>query len=215
MDRTTGQILALAGACAALSAAPVRAAAEDVQLWITESATVPLSEGVDGSVDVSERFRENGEQLLTRGMVEFRLSDVAVAGGGAAYVITENSAEEVRPHQQLTLTFGKLAFRSRVEERFFDGADRMELRLRQKVTLTQPLSKSLKAGLAGELLYIAQSRDAGDVAHVDQWRANATLAHKLSPVLEGTLGYLMIFQPRDGGPDKLSHVAQVSISYKR
>jgi len=210
MNRTTGICLVWV----AMIAAPARAADEDTQLWVTQSASVPLAEGIDGTLDVSERYRETGVQLLTRASADFRLSEVAVVGGGAAHVITEGGAEEFRPHQQLTLTFGPLALRSRVEERFFDGADRMELRLRQRATLTQPLSKSLKAALAGELLYLARTRNAGDGDRIDQWRANATLTQRLSPGLEGTVGYLMIFQPLDGGPDKLSHVAQVSISYK-
>ena len=72
----------------------------------------------------------------------------------------------------------------------------------------------IKASLAGELLYIAQSQDSDGDAHVDQWRANATLARKLADKLEGTLGYLAILSPRDGRPDRLSHVAQFTVTLK-
>ena len=194
---------------------PARAADEDVQVWITESATVPLASTSHVTLDLSQRFRESGDQLLARGSVEFRLSPVAVIGGGAAYVSTFDSADELRPHQQLTLTYGPLVLRTRIEERFFEHADRMELRLRQRLGLSVPVSRGLKAGLAGELLYIAQARDAGQAAHVDQWRANATLAREFGGGLEGTLGYLAILSPRDGVPDRLSHVAQVALTLKR
>src|SRR5436190_15601208 len=156
--RHTTALLALLLAAAAR---PASAADEDTQLWVTESATLPLSDDLDGVFDLSERFREGDDQLLMRGTVEFRLSDNVVAGAGGAYVQTFGGADEVRPHQQLTLTFGPVALRSRIEERFFEGADRMELRLRQRIGVSQPLSSNLKAGLTGELLYIARSRDAG------------------------------------------------------
>jgi len=212
MRRTTGfSLAAIALACPF----PALAADEDVQLWISQSATAPVSDTVDGTLDLSQRIRDSGDQLLTRGTAEVRLSENAVLGGGAAYVVTRDAADEFRPHQQLTLTFGPLAFRTRVEERFFDGADRMELRLREKVTATWPIARRLKGALAGELLYIARSQDSGRGDHVDQWRANATLTHRLTDSLESTLGYLAIVAPRSGAPDRLSHVFQLSLTYRR
>lgn len=215
MNRTTVKsalllIPCLAGATASIA----RAADEDVQLWTTQSASAPLSDHVTGSLDVSERFREGGDQLLSRASADYRLSPAATLGGGLAYVVTVDGANETRPHQQLTLIFGPLALRSRVEERFFEDADRMELRLRQKATLTWPIAEQWKASLAGELLYIAQSQDRDGDAHVDQWRANATLARQLADKLEGTIGYLAILSPRDDRPDKLSHVVQLSVTLK-
>ncbi|HEY6814027.1 MAG TPA: DUF2490 domain-containing protein [Croceibacterium sp.] len=202
----------LAGAWAAL---PARAAEEDFQLWISESVSTPLSPDTQGTLDLSQRVRENGDQLLARGTAELRLSDNAVAGGGVAYVSTIGAADEFRPHQQLTLTYGPLTLRTRVEQRFFEHADRMELRLRQRVGLTIPASRNLRAGLAGELLYAAQSQDSAQCPHVDQWRANATVTRTLGSQLEGTIGYLAILSPREGRPDRLSHVAQVSLTLRR
>lgn len=212
MNRTTAFSASLA--VLASAATPARAADEDVQVWIGETATAPLSPTIQGTLDLSQRFRENGNQRLARGTAEFRLSPHAVIGGGAAYVSTLDAADEFRPHQQLTLTYGALALRTRVEQRFFDHADRMELRLRQRIGVTVPVSQRLKAGLAGELLYIAQSQDSGKSAYVDQWRANATLARHLAADLEGTLGYLAIYSPREG-TDKLSHVAQLTLTLRR
>ena len=213
MNRTTAFSASLA--LLASAAPPARAADEDVQVWIGETVSGPLSPAIHGTLDLSQRFRENGDQLLARGTLEVGLAPHAVLGGGAAYVSTQDAADELRPHQQLTLTYGALALRTRVEERFFERADRMELRLRQRIGLTLPLSHRLKAGLAGELLYIARSQDADKGAHVDQWRANATLAQRLSDDLEGTLGYLAVYSPRAGGRDKLSHIAQVTLTLRR
>jgi hypothetical protein len=215
MNRTTVKSALLLVPClAGGSASTARAADEDVQLWTTQSASVPLTEHITGSLDVSERYREGGDQLLSRASADYKLSDAATVGGGLAYVVTVDGANETRPHQQLTLTFGPVALRSRVEERFFDDADRMELRLRQKATLTWPLAEEWKASLAGELLYIAQSQDRDADPRVDQWRANAAIARRLADKLEGTIGYLAILSPRDGRPDRLSHVAQLTVTLK-
>jgi hypothetical protein len=215
MRRTTAFSAPLAVVAFALPALPARAAEEDFQLWITESASVPLSSAMHGTLDASQRLRENGDQLLARATAELRLSRAAVIGGGAAYISTIGSADEFRPHQQLTLTYGPLAFRTRIEERFFEHADRMELRLRQRIGATIPVSHDLRAGLAGELLYIARSQSSGNGAHVDQWRGNATISRRLGDTLEGTLGYLAILSPRNGEPDRLSHVAQVTLTLRR
>lgn len=215
MNRTTVKSALLLVPCyAGVSASTASAADEDVQLWTTQSTSIPLSEHITGSIDVSERYREGGDQLLSRASADYRLSEAAAVGGGLAYVVTVDGADETRPHQQLTLTFGPLAFRSRAEERFFEGADRMELRLRQRAAVTWPVTGQWRASLAGELLYIAQSQDRDTDAHVDQWRANASVARRLADKLEGTLGYLMIYSPRDGRPDRLSHVAQFSVTLR-
>ena len=215
MRRTTAFSALLAILAFASPSFPACAAEEDFQAWITESVSAPLSPAVHGTLDLSQRFRENGDQFLTRGTAEFRLSPAAVVGGGATYVSTIGSADEFRPHQQLTLTYGPLTLRTRVEERFFEQADRMEFRLRQRIGATLPVSHGLKAGLAGELLFIARSRSSRLDAYVDQWRANATLARRLGNRLEGTLGYLAIFSPRDRARDRLSHVAQVALTLRR
>lgn len=215
MPRTTAFSAVLPVLTLAFVASPASAADEDFQVWISESFSAPLSEDATGTLDLSQRIRDSGDQLLLRGTAEFRLSDIAVIGGGAAYVSTIDGADELRPHQQLTLTFGPLALRTRVEERFFQDADRMELRLRGKATVSLPLSHRLKAGLAGELFYTAQSQNSGEGARLEQWRANATLARHLADDLEVTLGYLAILAPRHGEPNRLSHVAQVSLTLKR
>lgn len=214
MNRTTVKsALLLIPSVVGITASSARAADEDVQLWTTQSAIVPLTDGVTGTFDMSERYREGSDQLLTRASADYKLSDAATLGGGLAYVVTVDGANETRPHQQLIYALGPLVLRSRAEERFFEGADRMELRLRQRATATWPIAGQWKASLAGELLYIARSQDRDRDAHVDQWRANATLARPLADKLEGTLGYLAILSPRDG-PDRLSHVIQFSVTLR-
>ena len=91
----------------------------------------------------------------------------------------------------------------------------MVLRLRQRMGATIPVAQDLTVGLAGELLYIARSQVSGRDAGVDQWRANATISRQLGDTLEGTFGYLAILSPRTGERDRLSHVAQVTLTLRR
>ncbi|HEU4651117.1 MAG TPA: DUF2490 domain-containing protein [Croceibacterium sp.] len=215
MNRTTGFSASLAMLAAASAATPARAANEDVQLWLSESLAAPLAPGIVGTFEVSQRFREAGSQVLTRGAADVRLSPVAVVGGGVTYVSTFDARDEFRPHQQLTLSYGPIALRTRVEERFFEGADRMELRLRQRIAATVPLAERLRAAATGELLYVARSQSERTGAHVDSWRGGVTLTRSLTPALDGTAGYLAIFAPRQGSPDRLSHVAQLTVTLRR
>jgi hypothetical protein len=208
MFRTT----AISALLAAI-ATPALAADEDTQLWVTAATAVPLAEDVSGNFEVSYRFREGGDQMLTRGAVDFRLSKAVTVAGGAAWVDFAGG-HEFRPHQQLTFTTGPLAFRTRVEERFIAGADRMQLRLRQRVQLTQPLSSEARLSGTAELLYIARTENPAAKARVDSWRFGVAASHRLSPHFEAQLGYLLIYAPRSGAPDRVSHVPQLTLTFR-
>lgn len=210
MRGTTGICLGLI----VLAAAPACAADQDTQLWVTGSLAAPLAKDVNGSLDVSQRFRDPGDQQLVRGIVEYRLSPSVSIGGGATYVWADNARNELRPHQQVTFTFAKVSLRTTLEERLFDGADRAELRLRERARLTEPLDKANRLLATGELLYILQPQNRTSKARWDSWRATIALQHKLSPHLDGTAGYMFVYAPRPTGPDKISHVPQLSLTWR-
>jgi hypothetical protein len=209
-----GSKIFAAFALCALSAlgSPARASDDDTQLWLYFNTAVPLAPNVGATFELSPRLREGGDQFLARGIVDFKLSPGVSVGGGLAYVANHGAAEELRPIQQLTLTAGKLAFRTRVEERFFDGADRMQLRLRERIQLTQPLARDTKLTAAGELLYIARTENRASEPRVDSWRFALAAQHRFGKRIEGGLGYLLIYSPRDGKPDRVSHVPQITLT---
>lgn len=209
MKRTT----AFSALLALLTAGPARAAEEDTQLWLTGAVAMPLSADLNGNLEVSQRFREGDDQWLVRGNVDLKLSRPVSLGAGATHA-EAGGTEEFRLHQQLTLTAGPVAFRTRVEERFFEGADRMQLRVRQRAQVTLPVDAETRAALSGELFYIARSHVAGAGDRLEQWRLNATLTRRLSGRLEGTVGYLFIATPRPGAPDRVSHVPQLTLTVR-
>jgi len=209
MRQTTAICLALAAAVAAF---PACAEQQDTQLWLYFNTVVPVATNANATFELSPRFREGGDQFLTRGTVDFKVAPGLSLGGGTAYGENHGGADEFRTHQQLTLTAGPLAFRTRVEERFFTGADRMQLRLRQRIQLTEPVARDTRLSLAGEVFYIARPENRTSDARVESWRGSASLQHRFSKHVEGTLGYLLLYAPRAGKPDKLSHVPQLTLT---
>lgn len=211
MKGTTAFSIALAGALAAM---PAQATDEDRQAWLSTNATGAVLPGVTGLLEASYRLRsDDPEQLLTRASLETPVADGVLVSGGVAYVEFRGGSE-LRPHQQVTLAMGPVTFRTRIEQQFFDGAERMQLRLRQRVQITQPLGRATRDSLSGELLYIARSQTGGSAARRDQWRAAAAVQRRLSRNIEASAGYLAIYALRDGRPDRLSHVAQLSLTFR-
>jgi hypothetical protein len=208
MRGTTGICLALL-----LASAPAAAADEDTQLWMTGSVAVPVAKYVSGSLDLSQRFRDAGDQQLVRGIVDFRLSPHVSVGGGLTQVWSDGP-DEWRPHQQLAFTFDKLSLRTTLEERLFDGADRAELRLREPARLTLPVGQATRVAGTAEFLYILQPRDRVSEARVDSWRGTLAVQQKLSPHLDGSAGYMVVYAPRSGTSDKISHVPQLSLTWR-
>jgi hypothetical protein len=131
-------------------------------------------------------------------------------GGGLAYAEFD-AGNEWRPFQQVVVRSGALTFRTRLEQRFFSGADRMELRLRQRVQAGFPLAEDTTFTVAGEVLGTLQSRNSGQDAQVEQWRAQLALRHRALPNLEAMAGYQLFLTPRVGRDDRLSHIPQIAL----
>jgi hypothetical protein len=196
-----------------LTANPANAADEDTQLWITATASVPLSTATNGSLDLSQRFRNAGDQQLVRGIVEYRLSPAVSIGGGLTHVWSDGP-DEWRPHQQVTFTLDRLSLRTTLEERLFDGADRAELRLRERARLTLPVGSATRLMGTAEFLYIVQPQNRTARARVDSWRGTVAVQQKLTSHFESSLGYMLVYTPRAGAPDRISHVPQIGVTWR-
>lgn len=203
----------MASAALAAVLAPARASAqdEDTQFWLNAAAAGELDEATDLTLDGSLRWREDqigGEQQTIRVTVMREIAEGARIGGGGGIFETQGGATELRPHQELTVTRGRFSARTRLEERFFDNADRMELRFRQLARYTQPLGARLHLSVDGEYLGLLQTRERGSDAPRDEWRARAILSADASDRLTLGLGYLLIYTPREGLADRITHIPQ-------
>ena len=206
----------LAALACAWQPSKARAQDEDVQLWNIVNVTGDIGEHTRLTVDASQRWREEargGDQQTLR----FHIDETVAKGvriGGGAMVLDAGGNTELRPHQQISLAQGRFEFRTRLEERFFDGADRVELRLRQRVQYTQPLGKSWRASVGGEWLGLLQGRNDGQGASTEQWRAQAGIAYRINPRLEVGANYWMLIFPRGGLPARHTHVPQTVLTYR-
>ncbi|EAQ30708.1 hypothetical protein NAP1_08010 [Erythrobacter sp. NAP1] len=205
----------IACAWAAWQPSLASAAEEDVQLWVYAVARGDFDEDTSWALDGSARWREQGrgdEQQTLRLNIDQQVDDGVRIGGGFGVFETEGGITELRPHQQVTLSKGRFSARTRVEQRFFDGADRMELRLRQMVRYTLPLGQGWRASIDGEFLHLAQRRNRLSTAPRDQWRARTIVTREVSESLSLGAGYMLIYNPRGARTDRINHVPQLYLT---
>lgn len=206
----------LAALAAAWQPSKAIAADEDTQLWVIAIVSGDIADGTRLTVDASQRWREQArgdEQQAIRFTIEQTVAKGLRIGGGGA-VFEAGGKTELRPHQQMTFVRGRFEARSWLEERFFDGADRVELRVRQRLTYHQPLGKGWRANIGGEWLGLLQSRNSGEGASTEQWRAQTGLSHKFSDKLEVGANYWLLAFPRGDDPARYSHVMQTVMIYR-
>ncbi len=206
----------LAATIAAWQPSIARAADEDVQLWLYAVASGDLDEDTRLTIDASARWREErrgDEQQTIRFNIEQEVGDSVRVGGGLG-VFEAGGRTEIRPHQEFTFTTGRLALRTRIEERFFDGADRMEIRARQRLRYTLPIASKVEARLDGEFFNLVQTQSRDPDTARDQWRGRAEIGWRISNEFRLSLAYLAIYTPIPNARDPLNHVPQAWIEYR-
>jgi Protein of unknown function (DUF2490) len=217
MTRLTARIATLLAALAcAWQPSKAWAQDEDVQLWQFFNLTSDLDKDTRLTIDATQRWREEArgdEQQTIRVTIEQTVAEGVRIGGGGA-VFEASGATEIRPHQQVIFTRGRFELRTRLEERFFDGADRVELRLRQRIQYNQPLGQGWRASVGGEWLGLLQGRNDGQAASTEQWRAQAGIAYRVSKQLEVGANYWLLVFPRGGQPARTTHVPQTVLTYR-
>lgn len=201
---------------AAMLATPVHAQDEDTQLWIYAVATGDIDRETNITLDASARWREQSrgdEQQTLRANIMHRIASGVELGGGAG-VFKARGETELRPHQQIDFTAGRFSARTRIEQRFFNGVDRMELRFRQRLRFTQPLGRHVSASVDGEYFNLVQTRNRGPDQPRDQWRGRIIVTARVNDTLSFGAGYLYIFTPQPGAANLVNHVPQTVITYR-
>ncbi|MCX9146330.1 DUF2490 domain-containing protein [Erythrobacter sp. WG] len=207
----------LAALAAAWQPSKAWAAEEDTQFWLNAFATGKIAEKTTLTIDATQRWRSDQEtgadQQTIRVMAEQQVAERTRIGGGVMLFDTAGLTE-IRLHQQAIFTIGRIEARTRLEERFFDGADRMELRLRQRVTYNQPIATEWRASAGVEWLGIMQSRRADQGASTEQWRLQASVTHRLSKYFDVGAIYWHVIFPRGPRPAQTSHIPQLALTYR-
>ncbi|HEX7873874.1 MAG TPA: DUF2490 domain-containing protein [Sphingobium sp.] len=203
---------------AATSLAPAAAATNETQGWLTESLVIKASDADTISLDTSQRFRRdssNGEQQTVRVLLDHRIAPGVQIGGGIAYFHSEPE-QEMRLFQQATFSKGVWVARTRIEQRFFDTADRASWRLRQRVQASLPLDAAKKWTLiaATELMFHLNRARPSDKTGLAVMRNQIGLRHPISKAVDAQLLYMRQQTFRDGRPDAVAHIPWLTLSWK-
>ena len=194
------------------------AATSETQAWVTESLIIKASDADTVTIDTSQRFRRdssNGDQQTVRLLIDHSIAKGVQLGGGIAY-FHSGPEQELRLFQQATLTKGIWLSRTRIEQRFFDTADRASWRLRQRVQASIPLDGAKKWTLvaATELMFHLNRARPSDKTGLAVMRNQIGLRHPISKALDAQLLYMRQQTFRDNRPDAVAHVPWLTLSWK-
>lgn len=205
----------LAATLAAWQPSKAQANPEDTQFWLVGFARGKVGEDIYLTIDTSYRWRDpefGADQQTFRVSVEKALEDDIRIGGGMSLFQT-GGVTEYRPHQQFRYARNGLDLRTRFEQRWFDGADQVELRIRQRVQYTREIAPRLEAFGSSEWFGIVQSRRSDGRRGTEQVRTIAGLAYRVNDRLDIAPSYMLQITPRAGGPDAISHVPQLTLNW--
>ena len=206
----------LAALAAAWQPSKAQANPEDTQFWLVGFVRGELDEDIFLTIDTSYRWRDpvfGADQQTIRVTVEKGLDDDVRIGGGLSFFQT-GGISEIRPHQQFRYAKAGLDLRTRFEQRWFDGADQVELRIRQRVQYTQPVAERVDIIGSAEWFGIVQPRRENGSRGTEQARAIIGVAYEVNDHLTIAPSYMLQLTPRGDQPDAISHVPQFTLNYR-
>jgi len=200
-----------AAASALLQPALLHAAESDSEMWVELSALHQIAPDTNLRLEVEQRRREGADDRIAGAQVEVASGPVALGAGLELHDAA--GFTEVRPFQQVSWRLAGLTWRTRMEERVPDGADRPGLRLRQRAQFSAPLGPASVARLSAELLYQLRASEEGGPRRIDQWMFVGAVQHRIAPKLFLTAAYLLQVRPRPAGQTRHTHVPQLALAY--
>lgn len=198
---------------------PAVAATQESQMWITEMATVHASKDDLVTIDASQRARSDtgsgGEQFLARIALDHRVSPAVQVGGAIAYLKSEVD-QELRFHQQVTLSKGIWQARTRMEERFFDNVDTASWRLRQRLQASVPLDRAKQWTMIAvtEFFFHLNRARPSDRTGLAVMRQQIGLRHPIGKNLDAQLLYMRQQTFREARPDVVAHIPWLTLSWR-
>ena len=217
MRRPTARCVTLLAALgAAWQPSTALAAEDDAQLWLVGFVRTNLDDDVFLTIDTSLRFREDAigpNQQTIRATIEQGITKEVRLGGGLAIFETAGQTE-FRPFQQFRYAKGGLDLRTRFEQRMFPGADRAELRFRQRAQYTHEASDKVDLIGSVEWFTVVQARDAARQTGTEQVRGYVGVAVEVAKGVELQPGYVLWYSTREGREDGISHISQLALNYR-
>lgn len=205
---------------AAAVLAPVPAAAQDPQAWLTSAVTVDLGDGwrAGGEASARSRANERDPQLLVRVHAGRKVSKALVVWLGYVRTRTFTPGEADAAEQRFTGqadwtlgTFGPFALstRTRLEARSFRDAPDTSWRARQLVQLDLPVGGDVTLG-AGVEPFFALNRTDNARRTFEQLRFNLNVEVPLTDEVSLDAGYRhqILYRP---GEQVVNHVIPVTL----
>ena len=198
---------------------PAVAATQESQMWITEMATIHASKDDLVTIDASQRARSDtgsgGEQFLARIALDHRISPAVQVGGAIAYLKSEVD-QELRFHQQVTLSKGIWQARTRMEERFFDNVDTASWRLRQRLQASVPLDRAKQWTMIAvtEFFFHLNRARPSDRTGLAVMRQQIGLRHPIGKNVDAQLLYMRQQTFREARPDVVAHIPWLTLSWR-
>lgn len=209
-------LLACALALICCAATPARADVTDSQQWTLVTIQKELSDRWRAYFEVQPRVGQDAdglERLLVRPAIGYRLNPKVSVWQGYGYtpLFEPEFQYEHRIFQQLLFedTLGEtgLTNRTRLEERFIEGAGGTAVRLRSMLRLTHPISADKRWAVVGydELFWNLNSTSNGPESGFDQNRLFLGVSRQVNKELRVETGYLLnhINTPRSSSNRRL------------
>jgi len=200
------------------SAGPALAHRDDTQVWFGESIVAPLDATTTIGLDTSQRLRESrigADQYLARLSIDRKIAKGVEIGVGFTWQGT-GRFNEYRPHQQIILTQGIFALRTRLEERMIDGVDDMVWRLRERLQILAPLDETKRwtAVISGEGFFHLNRTPVAPLTGLVMVRTQIGLRRQLSDKLMLGLVYQRQQQMVPGGADIVNHAPVMTLAVR-
>lgn len=196
-------------------ASPACASDETTQLWVFGHIVAPVTDDLSLSALGYQRFRDadhGGDAQIARTAFDWKANDRWTLGGSVTYIQTADS-HQWRTSQHFQVKFNRIALRTQFEEVFKPHSDRSQLRIRERVQASLPLTAHDKLLLSGEYIYKIRSEQRGEPGRVDSIRAAAIVHHNLTKHLDGAMGYMLQIAPKHAEPDQVIHAPQLGLTY--
>jgi hypothetical protein len=206
------------GISAVSASFPAFALDGDTQSWNTLNLTHKFDDQWSFNHETQGRFVDDASRfglIVQRPSVNYRPNEVlSLTAGYAFFRVYEDgggTSDEHRPWQQAVVRLFNekdvltINWRTRVEQRFFEGVDEPTWRLRQQLRAIAPLPiRDVSAVAWTEGFWRLNDTERAD-SGLEQWRWYGGLNYKLDARVTLEAGFMNIYTFRDRG-DTLDHV---------
>ena len=200
-----------------MTASPVVAADNELELWFGPSLNVALDDRHYLELDTAQRFRdEPAADTYQHRLWLGRKLTKRVTGAAGIERTFEGDRKETRLLQQLSYPVGPLSARTRVEQRFLSDASRTAWRVRQRLGYAVPLSgaaKSWKLAASIEGFFTVRAGSEGGQTGLTGLRTVVGVERDW-PKFKLGLGYVRNQTVRRNAPDRVGHAPLIGLGFK-